>query len=106
MLTDDDVDCLSSLTKLESLHLISPDLSDDALECVARFPHLTRFSLVGGPFVTDDGIDHLASLTSLETLQIAGTSVTGGAIEALRDSLPNTTISYKPIGAFQSSVDN
>jgi uncharacterized membrane protein len=57
-------------------------VTDEALQALARFPHLSRLHL-DRTLVTDEGLAHLSGLAHLEYLNLYATSVTDAGIEPL-----------------------
>lgn len=63
-------------------------LTDEVLERLSRFRHLTYLDLQGSTAVTDDGLRYLAHLPQLEHLTLSGTKITDCGLAVLRE-LPN-----------------
>ncbi len=86
-ITDEGLEQLSRMDKLEQLRLSSPRITDAGLACLRRLDHLRFLHLIDMP-ITDAGLEHLHALKSLESLYLDGTKVTDDGIERLVAALP------------------
>lgn len=89
--TDKSLEKLSKLRKLRSLNLASTKVSDKGLNHLKEISNLVELSLYGTP-VSDEGIGQLKDLTELQTLVLNESKVTSKGRDALRQALPNLTI--------------
>jgi ankyrin repeat protein len=60
-------------------------MTDDVLDRVSQFDHVTSLRLGGSKALTDAGIRHLASMPQLRHLDLSGTQVTDRALAVLRN---------------------
>lgn len=111
--TDDNLRCLSRLSKLEGLGLLNCRMTDDgarrlvadhsslrtlsiyeapmtdtAMNEFARLPNLTFLELYDVP-ITDSGIQQIKSYPKLQTLTVKNTKLTPEGITELRRALPS-----------------
>ena len=76
-------DHLKGLTKLESLSLVSTQVTDGGIAHLVGATHLRNLTVYDTP-LTDGGIAHLVGLTKLERLDLSGTQVTDSGIRHLK----------------------
>jgi hypothetical protein len=86
-ITDEGLEQLSRMEKLEQLRLSSPRITDEGLACLRRLEHVRFLHLIDIP-ITDAGLEHLHALKSLESLYLDGTKVTDDGIQRLVTALP------------------
>lgn len=80
----------------------SSRLTDADLVHLAALPHLQSLSL-RGTGITDAGLEHLRGLSQLRRLSLDAGGVTEQGVAALRQALPNCTITYRSASDFRSS---
>jgi hypothetical protein len=84
-LSKDDLESLLALKdQLLWLKMGNTDLSDSALQVIAKLEQLTRLS-IENTAVTDKGISLLGSLKKLVYVNLVGTKVTGAGVMALKE---------------------
>ncbi|UCG46472.1 MAG: hypothetical protein JSU94_13315 [Phycisphaerales bacterium] len=70
-LHDEDLACMSKLTRLNRLQLPHKGVSNAGLKCVSGLPYLWLLS-IGGERITDNGLAELARMKNLTHLTISG----------------------------------
>ncbi len=80
----------------------SSSLTDADLVHLAALPHLQSLSL-RGTGITAAGLEHLRGLSQLRRLSLDAGGVTEQGVAALRQALPNCTITYRSASDFRSS---
>jgi hypothetical protein len=87
-LTKEDWDTLIDLIAEERITGLDAggQMTDDVLEKVSRFEHLTHLGISGSDRLTDDGVRHVARLERLEQLDVGGSrsAITDRGLEVLR----------------------
>ena len=81
--TDNDLEHLRALTKLESIDLGNSNITDAGLEHLKRLTNLETLFL-GNTQITDIGLEHLKGLANLQYLHLSRTSVTAAGLEHLK----------------------
>lgn len=70
-------------TRAPGVHA-SGQMTDDALEHISRFDHVTSLELEGSRALTDDGVRHLARMPQLRHLNLMGCGITDRGLAVLR----------------------
>ena len=95
---------LSRLKNLEELSLLRARFDGEQLRHLAGLTALRRldlrFSRVG-----DRNLNHLASLEGLTELRLGDSRLSREALEGLRSSLPNCSITNRSLGGIQTGAD-
>jgi Leucine-rich repeat (LRR) protein len=81
---DDDLEFLSRLARLKSLHLVRTRVTSDGLARVRGLTELVNLSLQNCPQVTDQGLAHLAGLVKLRTLDLSRTGISDAGLACLK----------------------
>ncbi|MCL2347881.1 MAG: hypothetical protein FWC50_06410, partial [Planctomycetaceae bacterium] len=92
---DADWGYLKDLKQLQSLHLMTTQISDSGLENLKGLTKLKTLWLNGNQNITDAGLKSLAGLKDLEGLDLTGCDkMTDKGVAELQKALPNCKISY------------
>ena len=89
--TNDDLQKLIGMARLENLNLQGTSISDEGLAHLKDITSLVELN-VANTQVTDAGLVHLKGLTNLKSLNVQGTQVTGAGYLELKKTLPNCKI--------------
>jgi Leucine-rich repeat (LRR) protein len=89
--SDDDLRCLTDLTRLYGLALGNTNVSDGSLQYIEGLSELRGLGLYDTQ-ITDASIEHLARLANLESLLIGGTHITDEGAATLHRRLPHCEI--------------
>ena len=81
---DSMVECLATLTDLDSLHLHDARITDGGLRHLLNLRSLRNLSLDGTP-ITDEGLEVISKLTSLQDLSIAESEVSDAGLKRLME---------------------
>lgn len=92
-ISDNDLQHLKALTKLQTLHLMDLDISDAGLAHLKGLTNLRILTLYKIQ-VTDAGLVHLKGLTNLHLLVVQETQVTDAGLADLKKALPTLDIIY------------
>ena len=106
--TDDSLEHISTLKRLENLHVIEPSqVTDRGLANVAKLTNLQSLHLGNDPRntaglqdyikITDAGLGNLYGLKNLVSLRLNTTQVTQTGIDKLQKALPNCKIEWNPM---------
>jgi formylglycine-generating enzyme required for sulfatase activity/serine/threonine protein kinase len=94
-LTDEHIDALGRLPRLEGLFMSSSDLTVSRLARLANgLPRLTSLNVTANAALDDGAVPHLSRFFGLNSLQLGGTSVTARGVEELRRRLPKCQIDW------------
>ncbi len=85
-ITNDGLETIAALKELKTLLVSSPEVTDDGLRTIAKLEQLEELNLVGTS-ITDDGLDHLVGLTSLKALAISGQGITDAGLQKIVEGL-------------------
>lgn len=77
--------CLKGMPQLTSLDLAGTDVSDDALDAVARDARRLTHLNLAGTAVTDAGLSRLAGLSALSSLDLSNTLTGDAGLKPLRN---------------------
>ncbi len=114
-ITDDALEHISKLERLELLHLFEAvQISDRGLAHIAKLRNLRELIIGSGDSdesgvqdcmnVSDEGLANLYALTNLEYLSLNTTEVTQVRRDNLRKALPNCRIEWNLSGPYNSDV--
>lgn len=81
--TDEDVATISRLPNLESLSVLSPNITSSSLASIGQLTALRQLDLAGVEQLGDDGTEHLGKLTKLQHLTLLRTSVSDDTLAHL-----------------------
>jgi len=90
---NEDLQRLSTLSKLQNLFLAKTQIGDAGLEHLKGATELKTLSL-NGTQVTDAGLKFLTGLKNLKTLNLQDTKVTPAAISELRQAIPGLNVAH------------
>ncbi len=87
VVTDEDLELLSTIYNLEELVVGESEITDDGLAQLGSLRSLRTINL-GSSKITDEGLRELVAFDQLETLRIGSSEITGQGFESIAD-LPN-----------------
>ena len=82
-IASDELDPLTSLSRLQRLNLSYTGVDDAGLAKLAALRFLQSLNLSGTP-ISDDGVQHIAIMSRLETLNLSRTEITDRGVDHLR----------------------
>jgi len=94
--SDANVAALANMAKLEQLSLTYTQIGDDGLSQLGRMANLKTLYLTGAP-VSDKSIGLLTQLPSLRALYVRWTNISADGVEQLRKGLPNCAVHHHEI---------
>ncbi len=92
---DEDLACLESLPRLQTLRLSSTFVTDTGLARLRNMAALRELDLTSLN-ITDDGLTHLMGLTQLAAIELRDTEVTEAGVSKLKAALPKCIVYWEP----------